>query len=127
MTNRIKELRHSKNLSQLDLARILGVSTSTIGMYEQGRREPNNKMLLKLAQALDVSVDYLIGATDIMERFDIELVSNDIAKHLIDNPALMFNNECYTQEELTELCSAIEQIVKKTLIDRLKPKESSKQ
>lgn len=121
MTNRIQELRKAKKLSQSALAKQLGISASTIGMYEQGRREPDKKMLLKLAQALDVSVDYLIGASNVIERFDIDSVSNEIAKHLIDNPALMFSADCYTEEELIELSNAIEQTVKQALIDRLKP------
>lgn len=120
MTNRIKEIRKSKNLSQAELANILGVSSSTIGMYEQDRRKPDKNMLLKLAQVLDVSVDYLIGASDIMERFDIDLLADEISERLIENPDLMFNSEYYTQQELSELCEAIRSTVKKTLLKRLK-------
>lgn len=120
MTNRIREIRKSKNLSQAKLANILDVSASTIGMYEQGRRKPDKDMLLKLAQVLDVSVDYLIGASDIMERFDVDLLANEISERLIENPALMFNSEFYTEEELSELCDAIRSTVKKTLLKRLK-------
>ena len=58
---RLRELRQSKHLTQAELGAVLKVSASTIGMYEQGRREPDNPMLTKMADYFGVSIDYLIG------------------------------------------------------------------
>ena len=55
----LKKLRTSKNLSQSKLSKILGISSSTIGMYEQGRRFPDQTILTKIADFFDVSTDYL--------------------------------------------------------------------
>lgn len=63
--NRIRSLREDKDLSQKDLGIKLGVSASTIGMYEQDRRSPDAEMLLKIANFFNVSTDYLLGKTDI--------------------------------------------------------------
>lgn len=61
---RIAILRISKGWSQAELARRIGVSASTVGMYEQGRREPSLGLLVRLAQELDATTDYLlIGET----------------------------------------------------------------
>ena len=60
MSDRIAELRHMRGLSQAALAKALGLSTSTIAMYEQGRREPSVSVIIALADALGVTIDYLL-------------------------------------------------------------------
>ncbi len=60
---RIAAMRKRAGMSQRELARRLGVSASAVGMYEQGRREPSAEKLVRLAQLLDVSVDYLLTGT----------------------------------------------------------------
>lgn len=57
----LKKLRKDRDMTQSELANILGVSPSTIGMYEQGRREPDSKTLLNMAKFFNVSTDYLLG------------------------------------------------------------------
>ena len=57
---RIAILRISKDWSQAELARRIGVSTSAVGMYEQGRREPSLGLLVRLAQEFGVTTDYLL-------------------------------------------------------------------
>ena len=57
---RIATLRRAAGLSQGDLAQRLQVSTSAIGMYEQGRREPSAEILVTLSRIFGVTVDYLL-------------------------------------------------------------------
>ena len=59
--SRIAFLRQSKGISQAELARKLHISTSAVGMYEQGRREPSVEILIALSQELGVSLDYLLS------------------------------------------------------------------
>ena len=61
---RLKELRKSKNLSQIRLAMELNINQNTISRYENGEREPGIAELISIADYFDVSVDYLIGRTD---------------------------------------------------------------
>jgi transcriptional regulator with XRE-family HTH domain len=63
--NRIKQLRIEFGFTQADLAKKLKISDRAIGYYENGEREPDNKTLLTLAELFKVSVDYLLGRTDI--------------------------------------------------------------
>lgn len=58
---RIAALRRAAGLNQAELARKLQVSPSTVGMYEQGRREPSGEILLAIARELGVSTDYLLS------------------------------------------------------------------
>lgn len=60
---RIAALRKHAGMTQSELARHIHVSTSTVGMYEQGRRLPNISMLVALSQEFSVSIDYLILGT----------------------------------------------------------------
>ncbi|WP_051350727.1 helix-turn-helix domain-containing protein [Caloramator sp. ALD01] len=62
--SRLKMLREEKGLKQKDLAKIIGISDRTIGMYEQGRREPDFETLIKIADHFGVTTDYLLGRTD---------------------------------------------------------------
>lgn len=58
---KIKELRLQKGITQNKLAEKLGLSRSTIAMYETDGSEPDLLTLSKLASFFDVSIDYLIG------------------------------------------------------------------
>lgn len=57
---RIAVLRRSIGMSQGELAQHLQVSSSAIGMYEQGRREPSAEILVAMARTFGVTVDYLL-------------------------------------------------------------------
>ena len=57
---RIGALRRARGLSQAELARLLKISPSAMGMYEQGRREPPVQILVALSKQLQVSTDFLL-------------------------------------------------------------------
>ncbi|WMJ24121.1 helix-turn-helix transcriptional regulator [Paludicola sp. MB14-C6] len=121
MKNRIKELRLQKKMKQSELASLIGISASAIGMYEQERRDPDPETLLRIAQIFDVSVDYLICANDMVSSFDVDSMAKGITQNLMDNPALMFSADCYTAQELADLSNIIEDSVKTALLKKLKP------
>ena len=74
----LKKLREDANLSQGQLADVIGVSKSTIGMYEQGKRMPNTNTILKdIATYFGVSIDYLVGFDSVGE---IPLGEEDFAR-----------------------------------------------
>ena len=53
----LAELRGEKKMSQRDLARKLGVSSATTGMYESGKRTPSLKKAILIARLFDVQVE----------------------------------------------------------------------
>lgn len=56
----LKKLREEKGLTQSELGKELGISPSTVGMYEQGRRVPDVPILKKMSAFFNVSIDYLL-------------------------------------------------------------------
>jgi transcriptional regulator with XRE-family HTH domain len=65
---RIKELRTSRGLTQKQLAKETGLSERGIQNYELGERVPTLQAAIALADYFDVSLDYLVGRSDVAER-----------------------------------------------------------
>ena len=57
--NRVKEFRQLKKLSQLALAREIGVARQTINLIENGKYNPSLELCIKLAQSLDTDLNSL--------------------------------------------------------------------
>lgn len=62
---RIKELREAKGIQQKELAIDIGVSQPTVSDWESGRKVPSAKSTQKLADYFGVSVDYLLGRSEL--------------------------------------------------------------
>lgn len=61
---RLRQLREEKKMTQLRLGLEVGASQETISGYEINKAVPPADMLIKLADTLNTSVDYLLGRTD---------------------------------------------------------------
>lgn len=88
---RLKSLRTEKQLKQIDLANMLGVDRTTYTQYETEKSEPDLKTISKLADFFNVSVDYLLGRTNI--------------RNINEAITEMYKRECakWTEEELKEI------------------------
>lgn len=75
----ISALRAEKGIYQKELADYLKVSIGTISNYEQGIHSPDFDTLCKLADYYDVSIDYMMGRTD------IRACTKDLERPLTDN------------------------------------------
>lgn len=64
-TNRIKDLREYRDLRQTDVAEATGIDQRTLSNYETGKTNPDSFALIRLADFFDVSIDYLVGRTNI--------------------------------------------------------------
>ena len=79
---RLKKLRLEKNLTQKQLATLIGVRNSIISFYEVGDRMPSVEIIIKLSAVFHVSTDYLMGISpckslniDGLSEEDISIVS----------------------------------------------------
>lgn len=63
--NNLKNVRKDCNLTQKQVAKLLGVVESCYANWEQGRTEPSIDMLRKLSEVFKVSVDSLLGITEL--------------------------------------------------------------
>ena len=82
----LKEARLKSGLSQKDLSENIGVAKSTYSLYESGKREPNADTIKKIASALNISADTLLG---------IDEEPTTLAAH--------FDGDEYTEDELDEI------------------------
>ena len=57
----LKECRKAKGMSQATLSRLLGVTQQAVGKWETGRSNPDPDMLVRLAEVLGTTTDYLLG------------------------------------------------------------------
>ncbi len=104
MNERIRQLRTMQGMTQAELAGKLGVSASAVGMYEQGRREPDSAVLKKMAAVFHVSVDYLLGDTQEQEIGDM---IDSFTKILKSSKGLMFNGEPISDADREKVVNAI--------------------
>lgn len=77
----LQELREDNDITRKGLAAILNISVSTLGMYEQGRREPNIDMLIKIADYFNVPLDFLVGRKNFLhtENVGTEVLAEALA------------------------------------------------
>ena len=59
--NNFKKLRKKRNITQVELAKVLNVKQETISAYESGKALPSCESLIKMAEYLNTSTDYLLG------------------------------------------------------------------
>lgn len=94
----LKQERNKKGLSQMAFAKLFGVSQQTIGSWETNRTSPDLESLSKLANFFNVSIDYLLGLTDIPETIDTY-----IAKQKQTNKQSAENQYNADEQELIQL------------------------
>ena len=92
---RLKELRKLAHLTQVELAKLLGIGQSSYADWERGKKKPTQENLVKIAQVLNVSVDYLVGnSEDKSDELDnIELLFRMNSKGLTEGEKEIFKKE----------------------------------
>lgn len=66
LAERIKSIRKNAGLTQQEFGALFGVAKNTVCQYESGRSAPNDDIKIAIANHFDVSMDYLMGNTDII-------------------------------------------------------------
>ena len=69
MYRRLRDLREDHELNQTQVAKMLSMSQTGYSKYETGENDIPTAVLIKLARFYGVSIDYLLGETDIKTRF----------------------------------------------------------
>ena len=69
---RLGFVRKRKKLSQADIGKLININGDAYGRYERNEVKPTIEMATKIANALKISLDYLVGSTDI--ELDTELL-----------------------------------------------------
>lgn len=75
--DRLRIARERRGLTQRELAALCGIGENQINKYENRDGEPSARVLYLLAQQLDVSVDYLLGLSDVPQNFSAGDLNDD--------------------------------------------------
>lgn len=67
-SERLRQLRTARDLSQMEFSKQIGISKSSVNMYERGEREPGLETLEQIADYFNVDMDYLLGKSDIVSK-----------------------------------------------------------
>lgn len=101
---RLKNLRQAKKITQQELADELGIAASTVGMYEQGRREPDRTTLLAMSSFFGVSVDYLLTSDSSQ---DVCALIDGLRNQAKSADSLMFNGVPIDSEDSEKIFDAM--------------------
>lgn len=133
--DKIKKLREGERLTQKQLADIIGVGQSTIGMIESGKNKGSNETLFKLSKYFNVSLDYLLNVEEKPKRQlpssdntiylneenyekystkePIDKISKVVAENKIQTLAAHFKGEDFTDEDVEDIENFIKFILSK--------------
>ncbi|MDD4780753.1 MAG: helix-turn-helix transcriptional regulator [Tissierellia bacterium] len=101
LNKRLRQLRITNNLTAKEFGNIFKISSSSVSLYENGKRTPSIDLIIKIAKYFNVSTDYLLGVTSLPNSTSsyIQDSNVDIAKiieytiHLMDTDEnLVFKN-----------------------------------
>lgn len=94
-SERLKESRKQARLTQVEIAEVLGISQPAYASWERGTKKPTQENLVKIAQILNVSVDYLVGNSEEKadELHNIELLFRMNSKGLTEAEKAVFKKE----------------------------------
>lgn len=141
---RFKELRMEKHLTQQELANMFFLNKSSISRYEQGKQMPEIDLLQKFADFFGVSIDYLMGKTDIRNPYDktnerpkltrrdqreIEKILEETRKQLENAEGLMFDGKPATPEAIQSIIDSMRigmEIAKQRNKEKYTPKKYRK-
>ncbi|EDT84710.1 transcriptional regulator [Clostridium botulinum Bf] len=130
--DKIKKLRKSKNITQEELGKNIGVTTSMVGMYETNARKPSYEVLIKIAEFFSVSTDFLLNTEEKLdmtldsvkkihnmvkeatEKYGIEEVNqSEKQENKIKTLAAHFEGEEFTDEDVEDIENFIKFIISK--------------
>lgn len=110
LSERIKQLRKEKDLTQEEFGKIFGIVKSTVSLYENNKSTPDDEIKKKIAEYFNVSLDYLMGNSTIRNPYRDQALTKkdekDIAKDLentlnrleTSQDGLMFDGEALDDE-----------------------------
>ena len=106
-SNRLKQARLERHLTQLQVSQMTGIGNKTISDYERGITEPDSTTLKALASLYDVSIDYLLGFSDERKPRQPTVTEDDVKVALFDG------DKDVTDEMWDEVTSFVEFVKQK--------------
>lgn len=109
---RIRQQRKVKQMTQQDLADILKLAKSTVSQYESNTNRPDPETLVRIADALDVSTDYLLGRVNLpasTQGHDISPAEAEFLKWVEENleESFFYDFDSSAEENKASLMEAL--------------------
>lgn len=113
---RIKKLREDAGLNQIELAKQLNISNTTLSQYETGQRIPSDDIKIKIAEFFNTSIDYLLGRTNQRHPDNLELPAvfdtpEEAMKFILEQNVIMgfggFDINKMSDEEIVEFANEL--------------------
>ncbi len=103
--SRLRQLRIEKQMTQEELGKILGKSKNNISQYETNKRQADDETKKQLAYFFNVSIDYLLGRSDIKNPDELLDHNNKLVTVLYDEEmqAAFKDYDSWTVEDKKEL------------------------
>lgn len=113
---RLKKARNDKGLTQVEVAKKLGVTNGALSGYERNYRDPDTAILKTMAELYEVSIDYLMGhdnptkeeVTTLKDELDIAKRMEQLRHDLQNAEGLAFDGEPMSEEAKESLLDAME-------------------
>jgi transcriptional regulator with XRE-family HTH domain len=89
---RVIEVRKERGMSQEQLAKALGATPTTVGRYERDEVKPSIEVAVKIAEVLEVSLDYLTGRSqnDLKDKKMIERFNSILSLETKDKETILY-------------------------------------
>lgn len=118
---RLKQLRTENNLTQEEFGKPYNIKKSTISQYESGSSRPDDELKKRIASDFNVSLDWLMGKSNIKETAEDLLnsmnandkINSSIKENKIETIAAHFDDEEFTDDDLEDIKNFIEFMVAK--------------
>lgn len=101
---RMKQRRLQLGISQQDLAAVLQTTQNQIWRYENEKNDPTGEVIVAIAQALDISADWLLGLTEDIKPFQGESDLTDMEREII---SIMRQKSLEGQRQLVNVAKAM--------------------
>lgn len=115
--NNLRILRKSRGYTQEQFGKLLGVSGSTIGMYEQNRRAPQSTMLKKISDVFNISTDALLMEAP-QNFFEVESILRLMHLQVNSNQNYVFKGRSISSEDFSKLINAVSVAINVTLCNQ---------
>jgi len=115
---RITELRKKKNISQVQLAKAMGVSRQAVSKWENDQTAPDTLNLIQLADYLNTDVEYLAtGVTSKVTPSPAVLTVDRVVEKIVEKPVEV--EKIVEVEKLIEIEKVVETIVEKPVVRKI--------
>ncbi len=110
----LKKVRILRGLTQMQLAEKLNVSPSAVGMYEQGRRDPDIKIIPKICKTLNISADELLNIQidNLIKTMELDKIIEHVLKFIKNENVVTFKKTVLNKDKKSCVIFFLEQLIK---------------